>query len=165
MLTKPSSTKKKRKLSLQMLINLFSHCHCTVRTIYCFKQQCKARSHLVEKNLSGIKLYGNHTCVATHVSKGEQCSLQIVQNVPKKRVQVNHLYAIQADSSKPNPRMQAVEISNSTFIVELEGSIYPNRTQEECNSMKNHVSYLICIVTPWQYFIAHYGCRQITKVW
>jgi len=122
-------------------------------------------SHLVEKNLSGIKLYGNHTCVATHVSKGEQCSLQIVQIVPKKRVQVNQLYAIQADSSKPNPRMQAVEISNSTFIVELEGSIYPNRTQEEGNSMKNHVSHLICIVTPGQYFIAHYGCRQITKVW
>jgi hypothetical protein len=59
--------------------------------------------------------------------------------------------------------MQAVEISNSTFIVELEGSIYPNRTQEECNSMKNHVNHLICIMTPWQYLIAHYGCIQITK--
>jgi hypothetical protein len=61
--------------------------------------------------------------------------------------------------------MQAVEVSDSTFIVELEGSIYPNRTQEESNSMKKHVNHLICIMTPWQYFVAHYGCRQITTAW
>jgi hypothetical protein len=52
---------------------------------YLFFQIAVQGSHLVEKNFSGIKLYGNHTCSATHVSKGEQCPLQIVHNVPKKR--------------------------------------------------------------------------------
>lgn len=90
----------------------------------------------------------------------------IAHNVTKiKTVCVHHLYTVQADSSKPNPRMQAVEIINSTFIVELEGSIYPNRTQEECNSMKKHVHHLVCIMTPWPYFVAHYGCRQMATAW
>jgi hypothetical protein len=31
--------------------------------------------------------------------------------------------------------------------------------------MKKHVNHLICIMTPWQYFVAHYGCRQITTAW
>ena len=89
----------------------------------------------------------------------------IAHNVTKiKRVCVHHLYTVQADSSKSNPRMQAVEIINSTFIVELEGSIYPNRTQEECNSMKKHVNHLVCIMTPWPYFVAHYGCRQMQQL-
>lgn len=74
---------------------------------------------------------------------------------------MHHLNAIEADRPKPHPGVQAVEVIDSTFVVELEGKIDSKDAKHKGNCVKDQMDSLLYSFAPRKSSVAHRSCNII----